>query len=112
MRHLHIQRISTIWRAGSLLVIIAGCVGALGCSKAKDPNRLPVFTVKGHLSVKGQASAGAFVVLHPKNGTATAPNGEVIRPRAVVNQDGSFDLGSYDSVDGAPAGAYSVTVEW
>src|SRR4051812_19903009 len=100
-------------RTGTLLISSALCfVTANGCSKSKDPNRLPVFPVSGRLSVKGQAPSGAFVVLHPKNGAATAPNGEVVRPRAVVNPDGSFAFGSYDSSDGAPAGEYSLTIEW
>src|SRR5437868_5674800 len=100
-------------RTGVLPILFAVLfVTADGCSKTKDPNRLPVFPVKGHLSVKGQAPAGAFVVLHPKNGAATAPNGEVVRPRAVVNPDGSFAIGSYDALDGAPSGEYSLTVEW
>jgi hypothetical protein len=83
-----------------------------GCGKSADPNKLPVFPVTGHLSVKGQAPVGAFVVLHPKQGTAVAPNGEVVRPRAVVKPDGSFEFGSYNSNDGAPSGDYSMTVEW
>src|SRR4051794_4700613 len=105
--------VSKMGRAGTLLISSALCiVTANGCSKSKDPNRLPVFPVTGRLSVKGQAPSGAFVVLHPKHGAATAPNGDVVRPRAVVNPDGSFALGSYDSSDGAPSGEYSVTVEW
>ena len=104
---------NTAWRTRLVLLLFAiFFVTAPGCSKKIDPNRLPVFPVKGHLSVKGQVPSGAFVVLHPKNGTATSPNGEVVRPRAVVGPDGSFQLGSYDSVDGAPSGEYSVTVEW
>jgi hypothetical protein len=108
------QKISNkTWRIGVLFILFAVFfVTANGCSKSKDPKRLPVFPVNGHLSIKGQAPTGAFVVLHPKNGTAIAPNGEVVRPRAVVNPDGSFAFGSYDSSDGAPSGEYSVTVEW
>src|SRR5215213_2423454 len=109
-----IQKIcNTTCRTGLLLITSAMfLVTANGCSKSKDLNRLPVFPVNGRLSVKGQTPSGAFVVLHPKKGTAIAPNGEVVRPRAVVKPDGSFAFGSYDSSDGAPSGDYSVTVEW
>jgi hypothetical protein len=94
-------------------VILLLCFAAVnGCSKGKDPNQLPVFPASGHLSVKGQVPTGAFVVLHPKNGTATDSKGDVVRPRAVVKPDGSFVFGSYDSNDGAPSGEYSLTVEW
>jgi hypothetical protein len=104
---------NTTWQTGVLFSFCAVlAVTAPGCSNARDPNRLPVFPVKGQLSINGQTPAGAFVVLHPKNGAATAPNGEVVRPRAVVNPDGTFELGSYDSLDGAPSGEYAVTVEW
>src|SRR5882757_9176584 len=90
-------------RFPGLLLLFSFAV-VTGCSKGRDLNRLPVFPVSGRLSVKGQAPTGAFVVLHPKNGTATDPKGEVVRPRAVVKPDGSFVFGSYDSNDGAPSG--------
>jgi hypothetical protein len=93
-----------------LLVLFAATSG--GCSKGRDPNRLPVFPASGHLSFKGQVPTGAFVVLHPKNGAATDAKGVVVRPRATVKPDGSFVLGSYDAADGAPSGEYSLTVEW
>jgi len=92
--------------------LAASVVAVTGCSKGRDSNQLPVFPVTGHLSVNGQAPSGAFVVLHPKNGTGTAPNGEVVHPRAVVKPDGSFAIGTYGADDGAPSGEYSVTVEW
>ncbi len=95
-----------------VLLFITFAAFAGGCSKGKDPNRLPVFPASGRISVKGQVPAGAFVVLHPKNGTATDSKGDVVRPRATVKSDGSFVLGSYDSADGAPSGEYSLTVEW
>lgn len=93
-----------------LSALFAAAAG--GCSKGGDPNRLPVFPASGHLSIQGQVPTGAFVVLHPKNGAATDPKGDVVCPRAVVKQDGSFALGSYDATDGAPAGEYAMTVEW
>ena len=95
-----------------IVLLVMSFAAANGCSKGKDPNRLPVFPVSGHLSIKGQTPTGAFVVLHPKAGTATNPKGEVVRPRAVVKPDGSFVFASYDADDGAPSGDYSLTVEW
>src|SRR4051812_7311410 len=54
------------WRT-SALVLVTGLlfVAAQGCGKSTNPNRLPVFPVKGHLSINGQVPAGAFVALHP-----------------------------------------------
>ena len=77
---------------------------AAGCSKSRDSNQLPVFPVIGHVSVNGQVPSGVFLVLHPKNGTGIAPNGEAVHPRAVVKPDGSFVVGTYGADDGAPSG--------
>ncbi|HEX4412864.1 MAG TPA: hypothetical protein VH107_04495 [Lacipirellulaceae bacterium] len=71
-----------------------------------------MFPASGHLSIKGQVPAGAFVVFHPKNGAAIDPKGYAVCPRAVVKPDGTFVLGSYDATDGAPSGEYAVTVDW
>lgn len=95
-----------------VLFAVMSVAAAIGCSKSRDSNQLPVFPVVGHLSVNGQTPSGAFVVLHPKAGTGTAPNGDVVHPRAVVKPDGSFAIGTYGADDGAPSGEYSLTVEW
>src|SRR5882724_5883550 len=101
------------WRLRlQVLFLVTYVAAAIGCSKSRDSNQLPVFPVTGHLSVNGQAPSGAFVVLHPKSGTGTAPNGEVVHPRAVVKPDGSFAIGTYGADDGAPSGEYSLTLEW
>lgn len=91
-------------------VTTAFLAGALsGCGSGGDPDRLPVFPAKGHITFQGEPVPGAFVVLHPKH----APEGtETVRPRAQVNPDGSFELTSYETGDGAPAGEYAVTVQW
>lgn len=98
---------------------IAGCVGwigtlalcfaAVGCGAKQDPNRLPVFPASGKVTFQGQPPVGALVVLHPKVST---PQNESVRPRAYVKADGSFELSSYESNDGAPAGDYAVVVVW
>jgi hypothetical protein len=101
---------SPFWTGLVELSVIAGIFSlALGCGKTQDPNRLPVFPTSGKVSLQGKVPAGAFLVLHPKNAT---PATESVRPRAHVKQDGSFELSSYESNDGAPAGEYAVTVEW
>ena len=51
---------------------------------------------------------GALIVLEP-----VWTNEPVFpRPRGVVNDDGSFVLGTYKKEDGAPAGEYRVSVQW
>src|SRR5690348_6286119 len=112
-QNLNVNMASRIWRLRfHAVLLVAPLAAVIGCSKGQESNQLPVFPVVGHLSVNGQTPAGAFVVLHPKNGTATAPNGEAVHPRAVVKPDGSFAVGTYKADDGAPSGEYSLTVEW
>ena len=48
------------------------------------------------------------MVFHPAK---PLPAG-VGKPRATVQADGTFKLGTYDGADGAPEGDYKVTVEW
>jgi hypothetical protein len=53
-------------------------------------------------------AAGAVVVFHP----AAPAAGDVPRPTAHVGEDGTFELTTYVKGDGAPAGAYAITIEW
>ncbi len=78
----------------------------LGCAEAK-PDRTPVFPAKGTITFKGQPVSGALVALHPKAPIAGTPN-----PRANVGKDGSFQVSTYVTADGAPEGDYTVTVLW
>lgn len=91
----------------ALLLSIAGTAfTASGC--AKDEGRVPVYPVKGKVSVLGQVPEGALVVLYPTPG---ATNLE-IRPSGKVKQDGSFELTTYEADDGAPVGDYTATIQW
>ena len=89
-------------KLSGLLVLLCFC----GCSDT-DESRLPVFPVKGQITFDGKPAAGAFVVLHPKG----TPDPRLVPPRAIVAQDGSFELSTYESRDGAAAGEYSLTIE-
>jgi hypothetical protein len=89
------------------LALLSVSIGFAGCGSSQDPNRLPVFPAKGQIAFKGKPANGAFVVLHPKN----AVGDNAVRPRAQVQEDGTFLLSTYDANDGAPVGEYKVTVE-
>jgi len=90
----------------SLIAVLAAVmVSCLGCEKAE--NRVPVHPVSGAIKFRGQAPAGAFVSLHPKQATQGVPN-----PRATVAKDGSFTVTTFDGNDGAPEGDYVLTVQW
>ena len=95
-----------VWTAAAIAL-----VAAAGCGQA-DSRRTPVFPATGKISFKGQAPAGASVVLFPKSGAAKAPDVDFVCPRGRVQSDGTFALTSYRTDDGAPVGEYAVTIEW
>jgi len=57
---------------------------------------------------KGQPAVGATVVFH----SLTDSGPRAMRPHGVVRDDGTFQLTSYTTGDGAPEGEYSVTIVW
>jgi hypothetical protein len=93
---------------------VGWCIAALflagtqaGCGKA-GPVRIPVVPVDGIVTFDGKPPPGAMIVLHPKNGGATAAPA----PRAQVEKDGSFRFTTYEVGDGAPPGEYVATIAW
>jgi hypothetical protein len=91
-----------ILQAGFILFLLAA-----GCSRI-IPGRQAVYPVSGELFVRGQAAAGAVIRLYAINDLFL----ERLCPHAVVEQDGSFRLTTYNSDDGAPDGDYALTVTW
>src|SRR5271166_401014 len=88
------------FQAGAILVfVLTGC----------NDGRKPVYPVQGQvLDAEGKPAAGAKVIFHPtEDRDPNAP-----RPIGVVEADGAFSLTTYYNGDGAPPGAYAVTVEW
>lgn len=62
------------------------------------------------LMIDGQPAKDAQVIFHPVSGENFDERGA--RPTGRVMADGSFELTTYHSGDGAPAGRYLVTVYW
>jgi hypothetical protein len=79
------------------------------CSSKVDEKRKPVFPVRGKVLVQGKPAAGAFVLFVPVNEPSQPVDP---RPRAEASADGSFELSTYGTNDGAPAGEYVVSVTW
>lgn len=87
-----------------LVVFMVGCEG-----QSSDPERVPVFTTLGRVTVNGQPVAGANVRFHP----ADVEQAKVgLFPQATTDADGNFKLSTYGQMDGGPAGDYKVTVTW
>jgi len=79
--------------------------GSSSCSAKKGQ---PVFPVHGKVFFDGEPATGALVIFHPVN----HPDPEEGKPRAVVEEDGSFAVSTYAAGDGAPAGEYAVSIHW
>ena len=86
-----------------LLVLALGCV-------AEDSDRLEVYPVTGEVFVKGQPAEGASVIFYSQS---PAPEGKKMPvPAGVTDANGEFQLTSYETEDGAPAGDYRVAIIW
>jgi hypothetical protein len=82
-------------------LLFAGCFHGHG-------SRLPTYPASGSVFFGGQPAAGAIVQLS----SLDDPKLIGLCPHAVVGQDGSFQLTTYRTDDGAPAGTYALTLRW
>jgi hypothetical protein len=73
-----------------------------------NSGRLRVYPARGEVTFEGKPIPNAAIFLHP----VRVRDPLFTRPRAVVQEDGTFVLGTYRKDDGAPAGEYKVTVQW
>jgi hypothetical protein len=88
-----------LWLAFGLFMSLASC--------SKD-NRPPLVRVQGQVFLEERPAHQAVVWFHPvEPDEPGSPH-----PRGVVDQHGSFVMGTYKTGDGAPAGRYRVTVCW
>jgi hypothetical protein len=83
---INLRRRVHFWLAFSVFLSMASC--------NKD-NRPQLVRVQGQVFLEERPAHRAVVWFHP-----------------VVDQQGSFTMGTYQSDDGAPAGRYRVTVYW
>jgi hypothetical protein len=90
------------------LLLAAALLAALVIPACAKNERISVYPTEGKALYRNKPAAGAHLVFHP---TDTA-GPKVPRPTAQVAADGSFQLSTYFSHDGAPAGSYRITVVW
>ncbi len=88
-----------------VLPALIGIVLLPGCGGTPERPEI-VYPLTGELQFEGQPAAGASIVLYPLDDSISA------RPRASVDDDGTFAVTTYEPGDGAPAGDYKVTVVW
>lgn len=84
------------------VALVGLMVFTAGCSRGEKLNRLPVFKVRGVVTLKGNPVANADI---------TFLNAEANRGAfAKTNEKGEYELTTYTSFDGAVAGKHSVSI--
>lgn len=91
----------------AMLVALCGIL-ASGCGDGKTEPQLDVFPASGQVTLGGRPACGVFVMLHPASGSAAAVAG--VNPCATTDENGAFQISTYRQNDGAPAGAYAITL--
>lgn len=80
----------------------------IGCNGTDYPNA--TFPVSGRIqTVDGEPASYVRVTLHSSKLVA---EGDPFRPSAMTDDDGNFQLTTYETDDGAPLGSYAVTFRW
>ena len=104
VRRLLVLSVRNYFRNGLCMAACTAVVFAAGCSGEK---KIPTFPVTGKvLTAEGGPVGHALIVLHPQSSNTTAP-----KPRGTTNSDGSFELSTFNTGDGAPEGRYQVSIE-
>ncbi len=92
-------------------------VAAVLCTSCEQNNRKPVYPARGKVLFEGMPAAGATVFLYQyETDAAGTPTLKIdrdgIAPWGVTDASGNFQLTTYLTFDGAPAGDYVVTVRY
>jgi len=99
-----------VTRVGISGVLLAFLAMNSGCQESPGPKMEPVVPVYGKVLVDKRPAVGAMVMFHPL--PVETGRFDRIRSRGTVELDGSFELTTYNTDDGAPEGEYAVTVYW
>lgn len=99
--------------SGPATVCLAGWVslaGLSGCGSSEPQGgpRVKTSAVTGIVHVDGQPASYLRVVANPAGDNGAVP----ITPAALTTPDGKFELSTYESGDGLPAGEYKLTFQW
>jgi hypothetical protein len=85
------------------LIVLALMLTACGAE-----GRKPVFPMSGKALFEGEPMAGAMLTFHPLDDK----DPRAIRSQATVDAEGNYQLTTYFTGDGAPAGDYAITIYW
>jgi hypothetical protein len=92
-------------RTWVVVAVLAAAIGG-GCGKKARPGELPVYPVKGRVTFKGEPMPFAVVTFYPAN----QPFAQALKSRATADQDGNYQLTTYELNDGVPDGEYAVVL--
>ena len=93
-----------------IVALFVAVLATSGCGTREKP-KLPVFPVSGRILVDGVAPVRAEIRMKPKI-PFEDPMKRSVEPYAFVQEDGTFEIGTYSCDDGAPAGEYTLTMVW
>jgi hypothetical protein len=89
-------------------VVLAG--GLSGCGGGEQPFRKPTRRVVGVVTVDGAAPTSPVQIqCHPVNGVDAA---HPTVSASLTGDGGQFEISTYETGDGVPAGDYALTFEW
>lgn len=86
----------------------AALLTLLTVSCADEPRGGPrdaTYPITGQLFIDGEPAAGVQVTCHPVD----LDNAHVLTPGDFTDEEGRFEIGTYESGDGAPKGVYRLT---
>jgi hypothetical protein len=92
-------------RLALTIVAVLAAVSMAGCGRANG-DRARVYPAEGQVVWNGKPLAGAQVVFYPQ----AESEAKASPPKAQTDSEGRFRLSTYAADDGAPEGAYAVTV--
>lgn len=80
-----------------------------GCKEPEPDWVTPVHPVKGKLTVAGAPQPDVVIIFHPVDKAAV---GTQVLPRAKTDDQGNFQVTTFESFDGAPEGKYRLAFSW
>ena len=84
------------------------CVLLCSCN-SRNPDWEETYPVAGEVYVDGNAAAGLQVTCHATEGLGTE-TGWICK--GMTDEEGKFEINTYEKGDGVPAGEYVVTFLW
>ena len=93
------------WRSLVMLWVVS-FIAIPGCG---DSGRIPVYPVRGKVTLDGQPVRGARVTFLPIDADDEIAD---FHPGGKTDQSGVFQLRTYEKNDGAPEAKYAVLVQW